>query len=297
MTRTSEMPLPVVDGWTALGLEDHEHLVVLNTDGEREQAGDMIPQWQSEMESINKHLCEANVEINDPAHITDWPDTIANYLLTPYHRQLHRVFTGSYDRGGRLYGGSWQTLPRERRKGIRIDGSAVVNVDFSALHLRLAYAEAGTELLAEDPYDLTGSDHERSDWPRLREGRKRLVSAAFMSKKPLRRWPGATPAEWASIRSCFPKDAKVKDEVAAIRSRHQAIAAWFECNRGMDLQRTESDILVAVLLKLNALGITALPIHDAVLVARSHGETAKRIMEAEARKVTGAKIPVKVSEV
>jgi hypothetical protein len=65
----------------------------------------------------------------------------------------------------------------------------------------------------------------------------------------------------------------------------------------MDLQRTESDILVAVLLKLNALGITALPIHDAVLVARSHGETAQRIMEAEARKATGAKIPVKVSEV
>lgn len=75
------------------------------------------------------------------------------------------------------------------------------------------------------------------------------------------------------------------------------IAAWFECGRGLSLQRTESDILVAVLLKLIARGITALPVHDAVLVARSHGETARRVMEAEARRVTGARIPARISEV
>jgi hypothetical protein len=87
----------------------------------------------------------------------------------------------------------------------------------------------------------------------------------------------------------------VKDEVAAIRERHKAIADWFECGRGLRLQRIESDILVAVLLKSDALGITALPIHDAVLVARSQGTTAQRIMETEARKVTGARIPAKIA--
>jgi hypothetical protein len=119
----------------------------------------------------------------------------------------------------------------------------------------------------------------------------------FISKRPLRQWPGATPRERQDIRSCFPRGAKVKDEVAAIRERHKAIADWFECGRGLSLQRTESDILVAVLLKLIARGITALPIHDAVLVARSHGETAQHIMEAEARRVTGASIPAKISKV
>jgi hypothetical protein len=105
---------------------------------------------------------------------------------------------------------------------------------------------------------------------------------------------GATPREREDIRSFVGKGAKVKDEVAAIRERHKAIADWFECDRGLKLQRTESDILVAVLLKLIALGITALPIH-AVLVARSQGTTAQRIMETEARKVTGARIPAKIA--
>jgi hypothetical protein len=299
MTRTPVLMLPVVNDWNALSLNDYEHVIVLNTDGDEGKANSLPPsrRWLSEMEDINKHLHRANIEIDGAAHVASWHSTITARLVSPHHRQLRRVFNVTYEQGGRLFGGSWQTLPREDRKHIRIDGALVVNVDFTAMHLRLAYAEAGCDPQGDDLYDLTGTDHLRPDWQTLREGRKRLVSVMFMSKRKLTQWPGMTPREREDIKSPFGRSAKVKDEVAAIRERHKAIAEWFECGRGLRLQRTESDILVAVLLKLNALGITALPIHDAVLVARSHGETAKRIMEAESRKVTGAKIPVKVSNV
>ncbi|GAB1717055.1 MAG: hypothetical protein NTAFB05_20970 [Nitrobacter sp.] len=255
--------------------------------------------------AINTGLCMASVEMSDVvAHVASRSSTIIDWLVTPLHRQLHRTFNDDFESGGRLYGGWWQTLPRELRKHIRINSEAVVNVDFATMHLRLAYAAAGKRVPRGDLYDLTGTDQERLDWPRLREGRKQLVSVMFMSKSSLRQWPGGTLREREDIRSCFPKGAKVKHEIAAIRERHEAIAGrgdgttgWFECGRGLRLQRIESDILVAVLLKLNALGITALPIHDAVLVARSHGKTAQRIMEAEARRVTGARIPAKIGEV
>lgn len=296
ITATPEMTIPVVSGWHALSLHDHEHLIVLHTDGQSRRPP---PNLEREVIAINAHLCAANIGHGiSPLHVASWPSTILDWLVTPYHRKLRRVFNDDFDSGGRLFGGWWQTLPRERRKHIRIDGEAVVNVDFSAMHLRLAYAESRKRVPRDDdPYDLTGTDHERHDWPRLREGRKQLVSVMFMSKSSLRQWPGGTPREREDIRSCFPKGAKVKHEAEAIRDRHKAIADWFECGRGLRLQRTESDILVAVLLKLIARGITALPIHDAVLVAKSHGETAQRIMEAEARRVTGAKIPAKISEV
>jgi hypothetical protein len=299
LTRTPDFELPPVEGWEALRLEDHGRLIVLNRykDGRRHHAIlKPPPNAEREMASINEHIRTSNIEVDDAVNVASWPSTITDRLMTPHHRQLHRVFNGDYESGGRAFGGWWQTLPREQRKHIRIDGEPVVNVDFTAMHLRLAYAEAGCDPQGDDLYDLTGTDHLRPDWQTLREGRKRLVSVMFTSKRKLRQWPGVTPKEREDIRSLF-GGTKVKDAVAAIRERHKAIAEWFECGRGLRLQRTESDILVSVLLKLNARGVTALPIHDAVLVARSHGETAKRIMEAKSRKVTGAKIPAKVSGV
>jgi hypothetical protein len=296
ITATPEFKLPVVRGWDALELKDHEHLITLNTDGKRPPRR-IPPSLKREIIAINANLCLATVEVMDNvAHVAGWSSTITDRLVTPHHRQLHRVFNGDFESGGRLYGGWWQTLPRDGRKDIRIQGEPVVNVDFSTMHVRLAYAQVRHKPPSGDLYDLTGRDHERHDWLRLREGRKQLVSVMFMSKKPLRQWPGGTPREREDIRSCFPKGTKVKDETTAIRERHKAIAPWFECGRGLKLQRTESDILVAVLLKLIARGITALPILDAVLVAKSHGETAQRIMEVEARKATGARIPAKISE-
>lgn len=250
-----------------------------------------------DMAAINEHLCRANIESGPTLHIASWSSTIVDELVTPYHRQLRRIFNGDFDTGGRLFGGWWQTLPRELRKHIRVDGEPVVDVDFSTLHLWLAYAEAGCASPPGDLYDLTGVDHLRPDWKTLRKGRKLLVSAMFTSKKALKRWPGATPKECEAFQAHFGKGTKVRDEIAAIRKRHQSVAAWFECGRGLKLQRTESDILVAALLKLNAIGIAALPIHDSVLVARSHGKAAQRIMEAEALKATGTAIPAKISEV
>jgi hypothetical protein len=305
ITATPEFKLPVVRGWDALELKGHDHLITLNTDGKRPPRR-IPPGLKREVEAINAHLCTANIEAGEVLHIASWSSTILDWLVTPQHAQLHRAFKGDYASGGRLYGGWWQTLPRELRKDIRIDGSAagerarlepVVNVDFSTMHVRLAYAEAHHQPPSGDLYDLTGRDHERHDWLRLREGRKQLVSVMFMRKRPLTQWPGGTPREREDIQSRFPKGTRIKDETTAVRERHKAIADWFECDRGLKLQRTESDILVAVLLKLIARGITALPIHDAVLVAKSHGETAQRIMEAEARRITGARIPVKISKV
>lgn len=58
-------------------------------------------------------------------------------------------------------------------------------------------------------------------------------------------------------------------------------------NIGMQLFRTESDILVAVLGALRAQGVVALPIHDAVLVADEDKETTQEVMRGIFRGMTG----------
>jgi hypothetical protein len=58
--------------------------------------------------------------------------------------------------------------------------------------------------------------------------------------------------------------------------------------------RLESDMLVAVLLRLMEMGITALPLHDSVIVARKHGLVAAGVMEEVARQYAGVSIPVRI---
>jgi hypothetical protein len=167
ITATPAMKVPAVSDWDTLSLEDHERLVVLHTGG---RPSSPPPGFERDVIAINTALCMANVEVAGVvAHVAGWPSTITDRLVTPHHRQMHRVFNDDFEFGGRLLGRWWQTLPRDRRKDIRIDGSAagnrtrlelVVNVDFSAMHLRLAYAEAGKRVPHGDLYDLTSRDHE-----------------------------------------------------------------------------------------------------------------------------------------
>ena len=81
---------------------------------------------------------------------------------------------------------------------------------------------------------------------------------------------------------------KLRDAVEAIKRKHAPIAKLFERGLGFQLMRHESDLLVSVVTALFKNGITALPLHDSVLVARSHAETAKTFMEQEFVHRTGS---------
>ena len=280
-------------------------VVTINTSGGEKKSG-LAPadkEWlrgaEMEMLRINEHLKQMRLRYigNESVLAAELPGRKTLSLLTPHHRSVRRVFKGSISRGGRLYDGFWETMPRaERFKFLTINGEPVVNVDYGQLFPRLAYALSKRTPPDGDLYDLTGADHERGDWQALREGRKRMVNALISAKRPLKQWPGDTPAEHAEVRGCFPPGTKPRDVVAAIKARHSAIAAeWFEQGRGSELQRLESDMLIAVLLRLIGLEVSALPMHDSVIVARSDGETARHVMLEEARRRTGGvEIPVKI---
>ncbi|WP_050382298.1 hypothetical protein [Bradyrhizobium pachyrhizi] len=294
---------PPPGDWGDLYLEEHRAFVGINCDesGQRRlRPEDWLGTAVAEMERINDHLralplCYNGSEALSLVEIADRPWV---YITTPHHRTVRRAFKGSFERGGRLYDGYWETMPRaDRFRCLALNGEPVLNVDYGQLFLRLAYALSGLVPPAGDLYDLTGCDHEASDWPSLREGRKRMVNALISAKRALKQWPGRTSAERAGVRGLFPAGTKPSNVVADIKARHHAIAAeWFERGRAGELQRLESDILIAVMLKLISVGIGALPLHDSVIVARSDGEAARRVMLEEARRIAGADIPVKIDD-
>ena len=76
---------------------------------------------------------------------------------------LHRVFSNrSFDQGGRFFGAGHLQLPKKVRKHhIAINGSPTVELDFSAMHIRMLYHEEGIPY-TDDPYAiLCDSEEER----------------------------------------------------------------------------------------------------------------------------------------
>ncbi|MEK9279886.1 hypothetical protein MTR72_09575 [Bradyrhizobium sp. ISRA442] len=294
---------PAPESWGALSLEDPPALIVVGTDDDGKRTpppnGVWLTQAETDMRRINAYLksialAVAGREVLPPR---DMPNKVVTILTTPHHRTVRRVFKGTIDQGGRLYDGFWETMRREDRYPLlTIGGEPVVNVDYGQLFLRLAYAISKQTPPPGDLYDLTGHDHERADWQALRLGRKKILAATLLMRTPLRQWLGDSVEERAVLRDCFPPGTKPGHVVAGLKERHKAIAAdWFERGRGLELHRLESDILIAVMLRLIDLGISALPLHDSVIVARSDGERARRVMLEEARRITGADIPVEIS--
>lgn len=300
------LPLGAAD-WNALDLADDPKVVVLNRrhDDDEEPATianrrqpPAVTQWlkkmTGEMHAINAAIKNAPIECDGSAtvHIAERPSKPTASLVTLHHRTLRRTFNGSWAHGGRLFGGFWQTMPRvDRFQHIRIGGEPVALVDYHQLFLRLAYAEANATPQPGDLYQVAAEDASRADWKRLRDARKKLVNALFFRTTPLKQWPGATLEEIVEMRSAFAAGTKPRDAINAIKDKHAVIARWFERGHGFRFMRTESDLITAVTLALFGQGITALPIHDAVLIPERHAVTARSVMEREARRMTGASIP------
>jgi hypothetical protein len=307
------LPLGTSD-WDALRIQDDRAVVVLNkrasNDPDRDddavtsrarpttaETGQWLAGITDEMHAINAAILGAPVECQGSAmvHVAERPGAAMASLVTLHHRTFRRTFNGTWEEGGRLFGGFWQTMPRpDRFKNIRIGGEPVALVDYGQLFLRLAYAKAGVMPPPGDLYDMTGQDASLPNWKALRDARKKLVNALFFRTAPLVQWPGVTLTDFAEMRDAFPSGTKPRDAIKAIKAKHAAIANWFEHGHGLRFMRTESDVIVAVTLSLLRQGIVALPIHDAVLVPKCHASAAQAVMRKEAKRLTRADIPADI---
>ena len=235
---------------------------------------------REEMGRINEWLREANLSFTAAG---DHPQRAP--ILKQRH--LRRIFnttddTPRFDLNGRLYGGWWENLEREERPGIRIDGERVADLDFKAMGLRLAYLQAGLTPPDGDLYaGILNGPH--------REGVKRVVGAMLATTVPIERMP-------QGCRRLLPTDVTASELRERILSRHAPIRDQFERGLAQAGWRTESDILVAVLLRLIDLGIAALPLHDGLMVRYDKARLAAEIMGDVAEVLTGFRLPVAIDK-
>jgi len=238
--------------------------------------------YRSQMRRLNDFLAQADIAFMDDGQEPH---------VKPHDRSLRRYFTHTkgdleqptFDQNGRLSGGFWMNLKKDRRANIRINGEPIADLDFKNMFVRLAYASMGQEPPSGDLYDLSGF---LEGYDSSNKDHRDSVKQAFNSL--LNGGKACSP----EILELLPDGATASKVRTAIQAKHPALAPILGTSVGLSLMFRESQLLLAVLKELMAQGITALPIHDGLMVACSHQGTAKQAMEEIARALLGIPMPV-----
>ncbi|MFC3229366.1 hypothetical protein ACFOGJ_19115 [Marinibaculum pumilum] len=228
---------------------------------------------RARMETINEWLWQADLDVYEAL--------VGHHEVDPEERRLRRIFSlRRFDRGGRLYGGFWQTMKKEaRRKAITINGEPVVELDLGQVAPRILYGMVGARPHWKDAYIVPG--HE---WHR--EGIKLLLNTILFDTKPRTQMPQGgrklfSMSDHANDKTSHKQlreKEKVETIIQAIGDHHHPIRHQFFTGVGHEVQYRESEIMVEILLRLRENDVVALPIHDGLLVPRSALEVSREVM-------------------
>lgn len=193
-----------------------------------------------------------------------------------FSNHLHRVFNeGSFQHGGRFYGGWWQTIPSQLRKWVTIDWHPTAELDYSNMQIVMLYARAGAKLTG-DAYEIEGIPNNYR--PLLKTTLLQVINAKGRMRRPNK---ADLPEGWTW-----------EEILDAVKKRHEPIAKFFTTGIGLELQRTDSDIAEHVMLDLMEQGIVALPVHDSFIVPLGKEDALKTAMLKAFEVHAGAEIKV-----
>ena len=202
---------------------------------------------------------------------------------------LRRIFAkGRMDRGGRMYVAWWQTLPKDYRRFVTINGRPTIEVDFSEIHPTMLYCLAGQAAPpniydlgirkpGETPYDPKVEPHKSR-----RKIIKTFVCALINDERGVYRLSDVDAMELGMSHEQLKK---------AVEEKHPVIAQSFRTDVGLYLQFLDSQIAAGVMVRSMEQRIVALPVHDSFLVQEEFEpelisamrEEFKAVMQAEAQ--------------
>ena len=194
--------------------------------------------------------------------------------------QLRRIFSrGSMALGGSFYGGCWQQIHSAYRPHIAINGKPTVEIDYSAMAIRVLYAKKGATYPSDqDPYDLGLTQWQGPQDPRRREI-KTFINALLNDEK--KRYRLAKKAERIL-------GLNHDDLLEAFSSKHPLLVDLIGTNAGLEAMYIDSQIAEIVMLEGVKQGILILPIHDSFIIRAMYEQGLKRLMHEVFMVVTGA---------
>lgn len=207
---------------------------------------------------------------------------------------VRRIFNrGSFEYGGRFYGGWWQRCPKEWRAKIFINDKPTTEIDYTGLHLVLLYAWQGLSYWDEvggDPYAV-----ELPQWLRRAAGSRPIIKSltlmtlnAASPKVAFRAFRDkAAPGSWEKGLT----DDQLHELLSAIEVKHPLIADMLNSDMGVRLMNWDSRITEIILDHFTAKSVCVLPIHDSYIVPYGWEDELTKVMRRAFEKVTEIYMP------
>jgi hypothetical protein len=224
---------------------------------------------------INEAVCSVGIELPPGVgeRVGDFlrmESGTVNLGATTYYRVFNN---GSWREGGRFYGPFWQSLPKQMRKLLMIDGEAVSEPDYNAHHIRIIYALEGKQAPLE-PYEIEGWDRSQ-----VKNGLLYLINASTYTK-----------AVNALTYYCQIDHLTAVKLIRAIKHRLREIRNYFHSGAGVRLQYFDSEMAGMVMLGMAKKGVPALGVHDSFIVPARHEAMARELMDRAFYKIMSGQI-------
>jgi len=196
------------------------------------------------------------------------------------NNHLHRVFNdGSWEKGGRFYGGWWINLPSPYRALIEIDTLETGELDFAGFHPLMLYHKAGKLPPEGDMYDLDGYDPKKY---------RNQIKLAFLRLINTEKGGGYNYQNLTPL----PKGKRPKDLFEDLKKKHQPILDLLVEGPAKTLMFLDSQMAEFVMLEFVKRDKIALPVHDSFIVVTKDKDLLKKTMEEAYEKVMGKKIRI-----
>ncbi|MBL8593980.1 MAG: hypothetical protein JNK01_14945 [Devosia sp.] len=215
--------------------------------------------------------------------------------ISQSNKVVRRVFNrGSWEKGGRFYGGWWQSCPKDWRRRIFINNQPTIEDDYSGLHIVMLYARQGIDYWASvgldaDPYHVVGIKGFEGDSRASRAYAKSLLLMAINA--------GSDKSAFQAFRSDMRSrqdyrgakitDAQLSALLDALKEKHKPISEFIGAGAGIDLMNQDAKITAEVIRRFVDARRPILTIHDSYIVMFGDDQRLRAVLKAAFEKVTG----------
>ena len=203
---------------------------------------------------------------------------------------VRRIFNrGSFEKGGRFWGGWWQRCPKEWRKRIHIDDTPTSEIDYSGLHIVMLYAEKGTDYwtaVGDDPYQIPKPDFAATD-EQTREIAKQLLLVALNAADEKETFGAFRNDAAAGSPEKHLTNKQLGHILEQLKNKHPLIADSLASDAGIDLMNRDAQITEKIIQTFTDKSIPVLTVHDSYIVPCGQEEFLERAMQEAFEEVTG----------
>ena len=256
-----------------------------------------IPLWRDNLTQYNALLDQTHIDIGDLEDpwipyksMNKYGVMVSGKVHISQHRKfVKRIFyRGCWELGGRFHGGYWQQIKSNLRSKILINDQRTVEIDYSGLHVSLAYALEGLKS-PKDPYALPQT-LENYTSVEQRSVVKSLVLMSINAK--------SRSAAFSAFRSDQDTGSKPKTLINTVLSglldlfleAHPVLEKYICHDYGVKFMKLDGEITAYIINRFTAKGIPMLSVHDSYIVPDDKDQLLIEAMDDATELIVGQRL-------